>query len=338
MIEQDLERRRVLPAREVLEGARDEALDAALEREPLDRHLGEARGEAVERVLDDGDQDAVLVAELVLHRAPGDAGAARYLDGGRAFEADLRDARDDRGGHAGAGLGGALRVRAARAVASGSRLLRCVAFPHGPELEARGRRHPRDLRDRRFLGRGRVVVDRDLPVADRLPVLGIARRAVDGKALRLGIHRLHGRVEGGVLDVMAHRDDARLAPRLDVGEGAAVVEPEVALLVVDHFVVHVHVLVREPGIHLQRLEDRRDVVARRPSSPCGCAACRPADAPRHSSIASSSIACAPKRCRIAGMIAAVEQMGREHELAAERHERFLREVLEPAGPALKGPL
>ena len=39
-----------------------------------------------------------------------------------------------------------------------------------------------------------------------------------------------GGVERRVLDVMTHADDEGLAHRLDIGEGAAVVEPELAVV------------------------------------------------------------------------------------------------------------
>ena len=65
----------------------------------------------------------------------------------------------------------------------------------------------------------------------------------------------------GIFDVVTHPDHTLLAERLGVEQRAAVVEPELAVLVVAHGVRHVHVLMHKTHVELQRLHDRGDVVA-----------------------------------------------------------------------------
>ena len=90
--------------------------------------------------------------------------------------------------------------------------------------------------------------------------VGRARgRAVDRPHLRVRVGRAGGRVEGGVLDVVAHPVHELLAHRLDVHQRAAVVEPELAVLRVVDLVPEVHELMRRADVELDVLEDRRDV-------------------------------------------------------------------------------
>ena len=64
-----------------------------------------------------------------------------------------------------------------------------------------------------------------------------------------------GRVERRVFDVVAHRHHEVLAHRLDVEERAARLQPELAVAAVDQVVANIHVLVREPDVELEPLED-----------------------------------------------------------------------------------
>jgi hypothetical protein len=127
------------------------------------------------------------------------------------------------------------------------------------------RRRQREVPDpERVLGRadGLVVrVDRDRPVAVRMAVGRDARRPVDGPDARPRVRGEGGGVEGWVLDVVAHADDAALAVRFDVHERAAVVQPELAVVLVDDLVGDAHVLVHEADVELERLHDRSHVVA-----------------------------------------------------------------------------
>ena len=90
---------------------------------------------------------------------------------------------------------------------------------------------------------------------------GIAGRTMDMGDVRLRVHGLGGGIEGGVLDRVAHAGDGPLAPGLDVHERPAGRELEEPVVLVDDLVPHVHVVLREPGIELQHLEDRLDAVA-----------------------------------------------------------------------------
>ena len=90
---------------------------------------------------------------------------------------------------------------------------------------------------------------------------GEPRRAVDGPHLGARVGGDGGGVEGGVLDVVAHRHHVVLAHRLDVHERAAVVEVELAVPRVVHGVAEVHELRRGADVELQALEDRDDVAA-----------------------------------------------------------------------------
>ena len=120
-------------------------------------------------------------------------------------------------------------------------------------------------RDRRDLRVG--VVDDHGPRAVRVPVggpvVGAARRPVDRPDLspRVGGHR--GRVEGRVLDVVAHRADVVGPHRLDVHQRTAVVEVELAVPRVVHGVAEVHELRRRSDVELQPLEDRDHVATAR---------------------------------------------------------------------------
>ena len=81
---------------------------------------------------------------------------------------------------------------------------------------------------------------------------------------RARIRRVGSCIERRVFDRVAHADNSRLAEGLDVEEGAAVFEPELSVQRVVHLVVHVHVLVNETDVELQRLHDRRHIVAFNP--------------------------------------------------------------------------
>ena len=82
----------------------------------------------------------------------------------------------------------------------------------------------------------------DVPRAVGMAIGGDARRAVDGSHPKPRVRRPPGGVEGGVLDVVTHGDHELLAHRLDVHQGAAVVEVEQAVVVVDDRVAEVHEL------------------------------------------------------------------------------------------------
>ena len=90
VVEQDLEGRAVVAAPEVLPGVIDEERGARREARARDGDVLETLGEALERVLEDGEQQLVLAAEVMLHGAPGHAGALRDLLRGQALEAVAR--------------------------------------------------------------------------------------------------------------------------------------------------------------------------------------------------------------------------------------------------------
>ena len=70
------------------------------------------------------------------------------------------------------------------------------------------------------------------------------------------------RVEGRVFDVVTHELDGLLVARLfDVEEGAAVAEPELAVLGRVQSELEVHELLRRSYLELDSLEDRLDRVA-----------------------------------------------------------------------------
>lgn len=79
--------------------------------------------------------------------------------------------------------------------------------------------------------------------------------------LGLGVGGHRGGVERGVLDVVAHALDVVGAHRLDVEQGAAVVEVELAVPAVVDGVAEVHELRRRADVELQPLEDGDDVGA-----------------------------------------------------------------------------
>ena len=113
VVQQDLERGAIVGAAEVRPGDVDERRHALGERRALGGNLGEPRREALERLFEHGVEDPVLAAEVVLHRAPGDARAPRDLVRGGLLEADLRDALDHRAHDPLARGGGALGLGAA---------------------------------------------------------------------------------------------------------------------------------------------------------------------------------------------------------------------------------
>lgn len=90
---------------------------------------------------------------------------------------------------------------------------------------------------------------------------GRLRWAVHRPNLGVRIGGQRCRVEGGVLDVVAHRHHEFLAHRLDIGQRATVIEPELAVIVVVDPEPEVHELRRRADIELQPLEDGLDAVA-----------------------------------------------------------------------------
>ncbi len=105
------------------------------------------------------------------------------------------------------------------------------------------------------------LVDDHGPCAVRVPIGRYPRRPVDRPDLRPAVGGHRGRVERGILDVVAHAADVVLAHRLDVEQRAAVVEVELAVPAVVDGVAEVHELRRCADVELQALEDRDDVVA-----------------------------------------------------------------------------
>src|SRR5215469_13441672 len=91
VIEQDLEGRGVLAAGEVLPRALEEEMGPLRQACPRDKNVLEAGFEAPKRVFEHGQQDAVFVPKVVLHRTPGDASPARDLQRGRALKPELGD-------------------------------------------------------------------------------------------------------------------------------------------------------------------------------------------------------------------------------------------------------
>ncbi len=108
------------------------------------------------------------------------------------------------------------------------------------------------MRLRRRVGR----IDRDRPVAVGHAVGRGARRAVDRSDERVRVRGERGGVERRVLDGVAHAVHPLVAHRLDVHERAAVVEPELAVLVVVDPDAEVHVLGWRPDVDLDVLQDR----------------------------------------------------------------------------------
>ena len=76
-----------------------------------------------------------------------------------------------------------------------------------------------------------------------------------GRTAALRVRGQRGRVERRVLDRVAHAAHPLVAHRLDVHQRAAVVEPELAVLVVDHLHPEVHELRRRADVDLDVLED-----------------------------------------------------------------------------------
>jgi hypothetical protein len=70
------------------------------------------------------------------------------------------------------------------------------------------------------------------------------------------------RVEGRILDVVAHASDEALAHGLDVHQRAAVGQPELAVAGVGDTIAEVHELMWGTDVELDALEDGRDVVPR----------------------------------------------------------------------------
>ena len=131
---------------------------------------------------------------------------------------------------------------------------RCPGGGHG--LRLLGDRH-----------RGMVVGDGDRPGTVGRPVGRDPWWPVDRPDLCSGVGGGGGGVERGVLDVVAHRPDVVGSHRLDVHQGAAVVEVELAVVVVGHGVAEVHELGRGADVDLHPLEDGLDRVPLEPEGP-----------------------------------------------------------------------
>jgi hypothetical protein len=125
---------------------------------------------------------------------------------------------------------------------------RCAGFGH-------------DVQRRNTLDRRIGLVDDDRPRAVRMPVGRNPGRAVNGTHLRSRICCHCGRVEGRVLDGVAHSEDVLVAHRLHVQQRAAVVEVELAVPAIMDGVTEIHELGRRTDVELQALEDRRHVIA-----------------------------------------------------------------------------
>jgi hypothetical protein len=141
------------------------------------------------------------------------------------------------------------------------------------------------------------------------------------------VRRHRRRVERRVLDVVAHVDDVLLAERLHVHEGTAAVEPEFAVVGVDHPVPEVHELRRRADVQLHALEDRLDVRAFEPEQ-----ALHPArvDRARAHPLVDRNLGHAV-RAEQRDDVAhprAVDQVSAEQVLADERRERGAVEVVE----------
>ena len=105
----------------------------------------------------------------------------------------------------------------------------------------------------------KLRVDRDRPVAVRLPAGRHTRRAVHGPHLRTRVRRAGGRVEGGVLDRVTHAVHVFLAHRFDVEQRAAVREPELAVVRVVDAAAEVHEVRGGADVELDVLQDRRNI-------------------------------------------------------------------------------
>lgn len=105
-----------------------------------------------------------------------------------------------------------------------------------------------------------VSGDGDRPVAVWHPVRGHPGRAVDRPHLGTRVGGDGRGVEGRVLDVVAHRHHVVGAHRFDIHQRAAVVEPELAVVVIGDQEPEVHELRRSADIDLQPLEDGLDGV------------------------------------------------------------------------------
>ena len=95
-----------------------------------------------------------------------------------------------------------------------------------------------------------------------------------GRTWARGFDAGGGGVEGGVLDVVAHGPHVVGAHRLHVHEGAAVVEPEPAVVVVGDGEPEVHELGRGADVDLEALEDGLHGVALEARGSAACAGSR----------------------------------------------------------------
>ena len=107
-----------------------------------------------------------------------------------------------------------------------------------------------DVQRRNALDRRIRLVDDHCPGAVRMPVRREPGRAVDGTHLRARIGCDRGRVEGRVLDGVAHAEDVIGTHRLDIEQRPAVVEMELAMPAIVNGVAEIHELGRCPDVEL----------------------------------------------------------------------------------------
>ena len=82
------------------------------------------------------------------------------------------------------------------------------------------------------LGPGVLVFDAHRPRTMRMPVVRHARRPVDRAHLGAPVRGDRGRVERRILDGVTHAADVLIAQRLEIEQCAAMIEPELAVVVV----------------------------------------------------------------------------------------------------------
>ena len=105
------------------------------------------------------------------------------------------------------------------------------------------------------------VIDRHRPRAVWASIRRDARRAVDRSDLGSWIRGGGRGVEGGILDLVAHGEDIVITHGLDIHQGTAMVEPELAVIGVGHGEAEVEELWRRADVELDVLEDGLDRVA-----------------------------------------------------------------------------
>lgn len=101
----------------------------------------------------------------------------------------------------------------------------------------------------------------------RVAAGGPARGPVHRPDPRPGVGGDGRGVEGGVFDLVTHGEHVVLTHRFHVHQGAAVIEPELAVVVIVHAEPEVHELGRRADVELQALEDGLDRITLEPQSP-----------------------------------------------------------------------